>query len=88
MLFYFFRKYKKAITALKNETSLDYSYELSDEKAKLIIYLNEKETTELKSLKENDIIKLVVVDENDNGNVYEITVTNASIIYSSNSTFV
>ena len=41
-----------------------------------------KETTELKSLKENDIIKLVVVDENDNENMYEITVTNASIIYS------
>lgn len=33
-------------------------------------------------MKENDIIKLVVVDENDNENVYEITVTNASIIYS------
>ena len=77
-----FENNKSTITKLKNETSLDYSYELSDEKAKLIIYLNEKETTELKSLKENDIIKLVVVDENDNENVYKITVTNASIIYS------
>ena len=47
---------------------MEYSYELSDEKAKLIIYLNEKETTELKPLKENDIIKLVVVDDNDNEN--------------------
>lgn len=77
-----FENNKSTITKLKNETSLDYSYELSDAKAKLIMYLNEKETTELKSLKENDIIKLVVVDENDNENVYEITVTNASIIYS------
>lgn len=77
-----FENNKSTITKLKNETSLDYLYELSDEKAKLIIYLNEKETTELKSLKENDIIKLVVVDENDNENMYEITVTNASIIYS------
>ena len=66
-----FENNKSTITKLKNETSLEYSYELSDEKAKLIIYLNEKETTELKSLKEND-----------NENVYEITVTNASIIYS------
>ena len=77
-----FRDNKATITKLKNESSLDYSYVLSDENAKLIIYLNGKETTEFKLLKENDIIKLVVVDENDNENVYEITVKNASIIYS------
>lgn len=77
-----FESNKATVTKLKNESSLKYSYELSDDKAKLIMYLNEKETTELSGLKENDIIKLVVVDENDNENVYEITVTNASTIYS------
>ena len=53
---------------MKGETSLDYSYELSDKKAKLKIYLNEKETDKLDSLKENDQIKLIVLDENDNEN--------------------
>lgn len=77
-----FENNKSTITKLKNESSLEYSYELSNENAKLIMYLNEKETTELKSLKENDIIKLVVIDENDNENIYEITITDASIIYS------
>lgn len=77
-----FENNKATIKKLKNETSLEYSYELSDMNAKLIVYLNGTETKELKSLKENDKIKLVVVDENDNENVYEITVTNTSIIYS------
>ena len=77
-----FKNNKATIKKLKNETSLEYSYELSDSNAKLIMYLNETETKQFKSLKENDIIKLVVVDENDNENIYEITVTDASIIYS------
>ena len=77
-----FENNKSTITKLKTESSLDYSYELSDGNSKLIMYVNDKETTELKSLKDNDIIKLVVVDENDNENIYEITVMDASIIYS------
>lgn len=70
-----FENNKATITKLKNETSLDYSYELSDTKATLKIYLNEKETTKLESLKENDKIKLIVLDENDNENIYEIIIT-------------
>lgn len=77
-----FENNKATITKLKNESFLEYSYELSDENAKLKIYLNDKETTELKPLKENDKIKLVVIDENDNENVYEVTVTDASNVYS------
>lgn len=77
-----FENNKATINKLKNETSLDYSYELSDESAKLTMYLNEEETTELKGLKENDKIKLIVADENDNENVYEITIVDSSIIYS------
>lgn len=77
-----FKDNKATITKLKNETSLDYSYELSDTNARLKIYLNEKETTKLESLKENDKIKLIVLDENDNENIYEITITDFSIIES------
>lgn len=77
-----FENNKATITKLKNETSLDYSYELSDTKATLKIYLNEKETTKLESLKENDKIKLIVLDENDNENIYEIIITDYPAILS------
>lgn len=77
-----FKNNKATITKLKNETSLDYSYELSDAKAKLKIYLNEKEITKLESLKENDKIKLIVLDENDNQNVYEIIINDYPAIVS------
>ena len=77
-----FENNKATITKLKNETSLDYSYELSDEKAKLKIYLNEKEITKLESLKENDKIKLIVLDKNDNENIYEIIITDYPAIVS------
>ena len=77
-----FENNKATITKLKDETSLDYSYELSDTKATLKIFLNEKETTKLESLKENDKIKLIVLDENDNENTYEIIVTDYPAIVS------
>ena len=77
-----FKNNKAIITKLKNETSLDYSYQLSDAKAKLKIYLNEKEITKLESLKENDKIKLMVLDENDNENIYEIIITDYPAIVS------
>lgn len=77
-----FKDNKATIQKLQNEEKLDYSYELSSSSAILKIYLNDKETTELTGLKENDKIKLVVIDENNNGNEYEIIVTNASILFS------
>lgn len=77
-----FENNKATITKLKNEKSLDYSYELSDAKAKLKIYLNEKEITKLESLKENDKIKLIVLDENNNENIYEIIITDYPAIVS------
>lgn len=73
-----FENNKATITKMKYDSSLEYSYELSDENAKLVLYLNEEETTELNSLKENDIIKLLVLDENNNENVYEILVKDSS----------
>lgn len=77
-----FKDNKATIQKLQNEEKLDYSYELSSSSATLKIYLNGKETTELTGLNENDKIKLVVIDENNNENEYEITVTNASILFS------
>ena len=41
-----------------------------------------KETTKLESLKENDKIKLIVLDENDNENIYEIIITDYPAILS------
>lgn len=72
---------KATIKKLKNESSLDYSYELSNTSARLVVYLNDKEVSKLENIKENDIIKLVVLDENDNENIYEIKVTDAKLIY-------
>lgn len=77
-----FKNKKATITKLKNESSLDYSYKLSSENGKFKMYLNDKEVTKLKSLKESDIIKIIIIDENDNENSYEVTIKDAPIIYS------
>lgn len=76
-----FKDNKATIKILKGEDSLDYDYDLSDYKATLKMYLNEVETTELNGLKENDKIKLVVIDKDENESIYEITVKEASILY-------
>lgn len=77
-----FENNKATIEKLTNESSFDYSYELSDKNAKLLLYINEKEVTKFNNIKNKDIIKLVVVDVDDNKNVYEIEVTEASKVKS------
>lgn len=73
-----FENNNATIQKLSNETSFEYSYELSDESAKLLLYVNDKEVTKFDNIKNEDIIKLVVVDLDDNKNVYEIKVTELS----------
>ena len=73
-----FENNKATIEKLTTESTFKYSYELSDEKAKLLLYVNDKEVTEFNNIKNEDIIKLVVIDIDDNKNVYEINVTEAS----------
>ena len=55
---------------------------LSNVKAKLLLYVNDKEVTKLDNIKDKDIIKLVVIDEDDNKNIYEIEVNEMSKIES------
>ena len=45
---------KATIEKLTTESTFKYSYELSDEKAKLLLYVNDKEVTEFNNIK-NDI---------------------------------
>lgn len=73
-----FENNNATIQKLSNETSFEYSYELSDESAKLLLYVNNNEVTKLENIKKDDIIKLVVVDVDDNRNIYEIKVTELS----------
>lgn len=73
-----FENNKATIEKLTTESTFKYSYELSDEKAKLLLYVNDKEVTGFENIKNKDIIKLVVIDTDDNKNVYEINVTEAS----------
>lgn len=73
-----FENNKATIEKLTTESTFKYSYELSDEKAKLLLYVNDKEVTEFNNIKNEDVIKLVVIDSDDNKNVYEINVTEAS----------
>jgi len=73
-----FENNKATIEKLTTESTFKYSYELSDEKAKLLLYVNDKEVTEFNNIKNEDIIKLVVIDIDDNKNVYEINVTEVS----------
>lgn len=76
-----FKDNKYTAKKLKNESSLDYSYELSDKNGQLIIYVNDVEVDKLDNLKNNDIIKLQVLDEDGNENLYYITIIDANIIY-------
>lgn len=73
-----FKDNKATIKKLTTEKDFEYSYELSDKNAKLLLYVNDKEVTELNDIKNEDTIKLVVVDGDDNKNVYEIKITEAS----------
>lgn len=77
-----FKNNKASINKLANESSFKYSYELSNVKAKLLLYVNDKEVTKLDNIKDKDIIKLVVIDEDDNKNIYEIEVNEMSKIES------
>lgn len=77
-----FKNNKASIDKLANESSFEYSYELSNVKAKLLLYVNDKEVTKLDNIKDKDIIKLVVIDEDDNKNIYEIEVNEMSKIES------
>lgn len=73
-----FENNKATIEKLTTESIFEYSYDLSDENAKLLLYVNDKEVTEFNNIKNEDIIKLVVIDTDNNKNVYEINVTEAS----------
>lgn len=73
-----FKNNKATINKLANESSFKYSYKLSSISAKLLLYLNDKEVTKLDNIKDKDIIKLVVVDKDDNKNAYEIEVKEMS----------
>lgn len=73
-----FKNNKATINKLANESSFEYSYKLSSESAKLLLYVNDKEVTRLDNVKDKDIIKLVVVDKDDNKNTYEIEVKEMS----------
>lgn len=73
-----FDKNKAIFEKLSNEFSFEYSYELSDESAKLELYVNDEIVTHFKNLKNNDLIKLVIIDNEDNKNVYEIEVKEVS----------
>lgn len=73
-----FEDNKASIKKLTTETDFEYSYELSDKNAKLLLYVNDKEVSKLNNIKNEDIIKLVVIDNDDNKNIYEIKVTEAS----------
>lgn len=73
-----FKNNKATINKLANESSFKYSYKLSSISAKLLLYLNDKEVTKLDNIKDKDIIKLVVVDKDDNKNTYEIEVKEMS----------
>lgn len=73
-----FKNNKATINKLANESSFKYSYKLSSISAKLLLYLNDKEVTKLDNIKDKDIIKLVVVDKDDNKKTYEIEVKEMS----------
>ncbi len=73
-----FKNNKATITKPRN---LEYSYELNPKYSKLEIYINDNEVKNLDSLKGNDLIKLVVIDENDNESIYEIKVNSPYISY-------
>lgn len=73
-----FEDNKATIEKLATDTNFEYSYELSDKTAKLLLYVNDKKVTKLNNIKNHDIIKLVIIDNNNNKNIYEINVVEKS----------
>ena len=71
-----------SVSKLTNETSFKYEYELSDNKAILKMYLNDKEVNELNDIKDKDVLKLVIIDSDNNKNTYEIKINEFSKIES------
>lgn len=76
-----FKNNKAVVNKFKNETTLEYSYVLSDDNAKLILYHNDEKVEKLDNLKNNDVIKIVVLNEENDQNVYEITIEDLPFIF-------
>lgn len=76
-----FENNKATIQKLANETSLEYSYQLSHFDANLVIYHNDEKVEKLENLKNGDILKLVVIDNNENENIYYIKINDVASIY-------
>lgn len=58
----------------EDKKDFEYSYKLSGFNAKLVVYHNGRQVDDLVGLEDGDVIQLVVVDNDDNETMYEITV--------------
>lgn len=77
-----FKNNKATVEILAGEKELSYSYELSEYNASLKLFLNNEEVDKLNNVKVNDVIKIIVTDKEGNDNVYEITIVEASMLFS------
>lgn len=78
-----FKNGKATINKLRNESSLEYSYELDDINAKVKILVDGKENIDknkINNLRDESIIEIIVYDEYENQNKYEINVNDSSLI--------
>lgn len=71
----------KAIHSISNNAhDITYSYELSNKDSKVNLYLNNELVENITKVNNNDIIKVEVIDRNDNINTYEVTIREMSKI--------
>lgn len=69
-----FENYKARLSILNGEKIDFCSYELSDKNAKVKLFVNDKEVKRIDELKNGDVLNLVVVDEDDNELIYEVSI--------------
>ena len=75
-----FDNYKASILLTKGETLDGISYKLSDEKATVKLYLNGNEVNDIKNLKGDNILTLVIIDEDNNKLTYEVEINEMGLI--------
>lgn len=69
-----FNNNEEKIIIYNNNQKVNYSYKLNDTNNKVAIYQNNKKVDEIISINNNDIIKLLLINENGESNEYTIMV--------------
>ncbi len=75
-----FRNNEATYSVLKGESSFKYSYKLSDKSADLVVFHNGVIVDKIEDLKDNDVLKLIVMCDDVVENTYEVKIKELSLL--------